>query len=77
MMRRLKARLALLGIRQNAMARDLGIEVTRLNRIINGWVRGTSDETKKIRAYAQGGGTPGTNTNLAHPHPLHQQGVVE
>jgi len=77
MMRRLKARLALLGIRQNAMARELGIEVTRLNRIINGWVRGTSDETKKIRAYAQGGGTPGTNTNLAHPHPLHQQGVVE
>jgi hypothetical protein len=59
------------------MARELGIEVTRLNRIINGWVRGTSDETKKIRAYAQGGGTPGTNTNLAHPHPLHQQGVVE
>jgi plasmid maintenance system antidote protein VapI len=77
MMRKLKARLALLGIRQNAMARELGIEVTRLNRIINGWVRGTSDETKKIRAYAQGGGTPGTNTNLAHPHPLHQQGVVE
>ena len=77
MMRRLKARLALLGIRQNAMARDLGIEVTRLNRIINGWVRGTSDETKKIRAYAQGGGTPGTSTTPAHTHPLHQQGVVE
>jgi DNA-binding transcriptional regulator YdaS (Cro superfamily) len=77
MMRKLKARLALLGIRQNAMARELGIEVTRLNRIINGWVRGTSDETKKIRAYAQGGGTPGTNTTLAYPHPLHQQGVGE
>ena len=77
MMRRLKARLALLGIRQNAMARELGIEVTRLNRIINGWVRGTSDETKKIRAYAQGGGTPVTHTTLAYPHPLHQQGVVE
>ena len=62
MMRSIKAQLALLGIRQNAMARDLGIEVTRLNKIINGWVLATSDEKTKITAYVRGGGRLGTST---------------
>ena len=62
MMRSIKAQLALLGIRQNAMARDLGIEVTRLNKIINGWVLATSDEKTKIMAYVRGGGRPRTST---------------
>ena len=44
-----KARLVLLGIRQDTMARDLGIEVRRLNRIIGGW----AEETRKISDYVQ------------------------
>lgn len=51
MMREVKAQLVLLGIRQNAMARDLGIEVIRLNKILNGWLQPTPDETRKIRTY--------------------------
>ncbi len=49
-----KARLVLLGIRQNTMARDLGIEVTRFNKIIGGWELATADETRKITRYVRG-----------------------
>jgi hypothetical protein len=53
MMKAVKARLVLLGVRQNAMARDLGMEVIRLNKILNGWLQPTSDETQKIKSYLQ------------------------
>lgn len=49
-----KARLVLLGIRQNTMARDLGIEVTRFNKIIGGWELATADEKRKITDYLRG-----------------------
>lgn len=50
-MRRTKARLVFLGIRQVEAARDLGIEPTRFNRILNEWIRPTPEEKAKIVAY--------------------------
>jgi hypothetical protein len=49
-----KGRLVLVGIRQNTMARDLGIEVTRLNKIIGGWELATAKETMEITDYIRG-----------------------
>jgi hypothetical protein len=50
-MRRVKARIAFLGIRQNRMAADIGIGVTRLNRLLNGWLKATVEEKNQIKEY--------------------------
>ncbi|MGC9985066.1 MAG: hypothetical protein ABSF35_15740 [Polyangia bacterium] len=52
------------------MARNLGIEVTRLNKIINDWVQAKSDEKTKITAYGRGGGRP--RTSIAPAAALHE-----
>jgi len=52
-MREVKARIAFLGIRQNRMAADIGMGVTRLNRILNGWLLATADEKRQIEAYVR------------------------
>ena len=73
-MRRIKAQLAFLGVRQNAMGRDLGIEVCRLNKIINGWVKGTADEVRKIKLYLQDRrGKPGASLARRPTRALQQQ----
>ena len=46
-----KLELLRLGIRQNAAARDLDIDQTRLNRLLNGWLLPTLDEVERIGAY--------------------------
>ena len=51
MMRRIKARLVFLGVRQVEATRNLGIEPTRFSRILNEWIRPTPEEKAKIVAY--------------------------
>ena len=50
-MRKAKAQIAYLGLRQNRMAADLGMENTRLNRILNGWLEARDEEKARIAAY--------------------------
>ncbi len=57
-MRRIKARLVGLGIRQVEVARDLGIEPTRFNRLLNGWLKPRDVEKERIRSYLKGRRVP-------------------
>jgi transcriptional regulator with XRE-family HTH domain len=49
--REAKAQITLLGIKQNQLAADIGISVTRLNRILNGWLKATTNELETIKEY--------------------------
>lgn len=49
--RKLKAKIAFQGVRQNVMARDLAMDMSRLNRIVNGWAVPTDSELAAIGEY--------------------------
>lgn len=49
--RQWKAHMATAGVRQNQMAKDIGMEHTKLNKILNNWRTPTPAEIKAINTY--------------------------
>jgi hypothetical protein len=50
-MRKMKAKMVAIGLRQNHVARALNMDATRLCRILNDWVNPTAEEKEQIKAY--------------------------
>jgi hypothetical protein len=50
-LRRLKVDIAVAGLKQVQIAKDLGIDVSRLSKLINGWIPPKHGEWEAIRDY--------------------------